>query len=355
MRVVITGGAGFLGSHLCEALLRRGDSVICVDDLSTGSVHNVEHLLGLPQFELLIRDVRVDIPARGTVDAVAHLASPASPPEYLRRPLETMTVGSRGTENALGLAHASGARFVLASTSEVYGDPGVHPQPEDYWGNVNPVGPRSVYDEAKRYAEAFSMAHRRAMRSDVGILRIFNTFGPRMQPHDGRVVTSFIVQALSGDPLTVYGDGSQTRSLCYVDDLVRGIVAMIDSTELGPINLGNPVELTVRELAALIIGLTGSRSVVEHHPLPRDDPMRRRPAIALAEERLGWKPEVPIEQGLLRTVDWFRARPAEVAAARPAVAGGQLDGALAPQGFPTPRPSKVPMPEPTSAQGSTCV
>jgi dTDP-glucose 4,6-dehydratase len=327
MRVVVTGGGGFLGSHVCETLVRRGDSVVCVDNLSSGSIENVEHLLDEPGFEFIVGDVSMGISIRGAVAAVVHLASPASPPDYLRRPLETLTVGSRGTENALTLAHENDARFVLASTSEIYGDPDVHPQPEEYWGNVNPIGPRSVYDESKRYAEAVSMAHRRALDTKVGIVRIFNTFGPRMRPDDGRVVTSFIAQALNGDPLTIYGDGSQTRSLCYVDDLVRGIIAMIDSSEPGPINLGNPVELSVLKLAYLVLRLTDSQSPIEHHPLPCDDPTRRRPVITRAQDRLGWKPEVSIEQGLRRTVDWFMSRPAEVAAASTAIAGGQLDGA----------------------------
>jgi dTDP-glucose 4,6-dehydratase len=354
MRVVVTGGAGFLGSHLCEALVARGNSVVCVDDLSTGSLSNVADLLGLPRFEFVACDVSIELPVRGDVDAVAHLASPASPPEYLRRPLETLIVGSRGTENALRLAHASGARFLLASTSEVYGDPDVHPQQEAYWGHVNPVGPRSVYDEAKRYAEALTMAYRRTLNTNTGIMRIFNTYGPRMRPDDGRVVTSFIVQALNGDPLTVYGDGTQTRSLCYVDDLVRGILAMLDSNVVGPINLGNPVELTVNELAACILGLTGSHSGLEHHALPCDDPLRRRPAIALAEESLAWRPQVSLEHGLRRTVEWFRSRPADVAAARAAVAGGQLDGVPLQRAAPAPSPSAVPMPDPVRTWGPTC-
>src|SRR5215218_4091711 len=306
MRVVITGGAGFLGSHLCEALLRRGDSVVCVDDLSTGSVHNVEHLLGLPQFELLIRDVRVDIPARGTVDAVAHLASPASPPEYLRRPLETMTVGSRGTENALGLAHASGARFVLASTSEVYGDPGVHPQPEDYWGHVNPVGPRSVYDEAKRFSEALTAAYARHGLADATIARIFNTYGPRMAVDDGRVVPTFVRQALDGEPLTVAGDGSQTRSLCFVTDTVEGLLRLACSDLPGPVNIGNDRELTVLELAQMVLELTGSRSEIRFVGLMGDDPQVRLPDLSLARARLDWRATTSAEDGLARTVDWIR-------------------------------------------------
>jgi dTDP-glucose 4,6-dehydratase len=326
MRVLVTGGAGFLGSHLCDSLISRGDEVVCVDDLSSGSEANIAHLLASPAFEFLQADVSVRLTIDGHVDAVAHLASPASPPEYHRRPLETLAVGSRGTENALRLAHQHDARFVLASTSEVYGDPAVHPQHEEYWGNVNPVGPRSVYDEAKRFAEALTMAYRRTLGVNTGVMRIFNTYGPRMRPHDGRVVTSFITQALNGDPLTIYGDGNQTRSFCYVDDLIRGIVAMIDATEPGPVNLGNPNERTVTELAELILEITGSMSPIEYHPLPTDDPTRRRPEITKASQILGWSLKVDAEDGLRRTVEWFRTRPEEVAAAATAVAGAQLDG-----------------------------
>jgi len=326
MRVLVTGGAGFLGSHICDFLINRGDSVICVDDLSTGRPANIGHLLDLPAFEFVNADVSVSLEFDHPVDVVAHFASPASPPDYHKRPLETLAVGSRGTENALRLAERYKARFVLASTSEVYGDPAVHPQHEDYWGNVNPVGPRSVYDEAKRFAEALTMAYRRTLGVNTGILRIFNTYGPRMRPHDGRVVTSFITQALNGDPLTIYGDGSQTRSFCYVDDLVRGIVAMIDSTEAGPVNLGNPRERTVSELAELVLAITGSSSSVEYHRLPVDDPTRRRPEIGKAQRGLGWLPQVDAEEGLRRTVDWFRGRPDEVAAAAQAVAGEQAGG-----------------------------
>ncbi|KES06040.1 epimerase [Streptomyces toyocaensis] len=329
MRVAVTGGGGFLGSHLCEALLRRGDKVVCLDDFSTGDPANVAAFLSDPAFELVRCDVSRSTDVRGAVDAVAHLASPASPPDYLRRPLETLAVGSRGTENALRLASQHGARFVLASTSEVYGDPEVHPQDETYWGHVNPVGPRSVYDEAKRFAEALTQAHRSYHGTNTGIIRIFNTYGPRMRPHDGRVVSSFIVQALGGDPLTVYGDGKQTRSFCYVDDLVRGILAMLDHDEPGPVNLGNPVELTVLQLAELVLGLTESTAGIQFHPLPVDDPTRRRPQIIRAWERLGWCPEVGIEDGLLRTVRWFAARPGNVAAALEAIRGGQQDGVAA--------------------------
>ena len=324
MRIVVTGGAGFLGSHLCDALVRRGDSVVCVDDLSTGNLGNIAELLGDRRFRFVRADVSAGLVVHGRVDAVAHLASPASPPDYLRRPLETLAVGSRGTENALRLAERSRARFVLASTSEVYGDPLEHPQREGYWGNVNPVGPRSVYDEAKRYAEAVTMAYHRHHGLNTGIVRIFNTYGPRMRPEDGRVVSSFITQALNGQALTIYGDGSQTRSFCYVDDLVRGLISMIDSDEVGPINLGVPEERTVTELAELVLELTGSDSVVEYHPLPTDDPTRRRPDISLATARLGWRPEVSTEEGLQRTSAWFRS--VDTRAAAGALVGGQLDG-----------------------------
>ncbi|MFJ8969369.1 UDP-glucuronic acid decarboxylase family protein [Streptomyces anulatus] len=306
MKVVVTGGSGFVGSHLCEALLRRGDTVWCLDNFCTGDPENVAQLRANPCFRLLRADVTSDLDIPGPVDVVAHLASPASPPDYHRLPLETLSAGGRGTENALRLAQRRGARFVLASTSEVYGDPEIHPQPEGYWGNVNPVGPRSVYDEAKRYAEAMAMAYRRSLDVDVGIVRIFNTYGPRMRPHDGRVVSTFVRQALAGSPLTVYGDGSQTRSFCYVDDLVRGITAMIDHRGLsGPVNLGNPAERSVRELAELVLTITGSRSGIEHRPLPVDDPTRRRPVITRARERLGWEPLVPVDVGLRRTAAWF--------------------------------------------------
>jgi dTDP-glucose 4,6-dehydratase len=316
MRVVVTGGAGFLGSHLCDAIIARGDSAVCVDNLSTGRADNVAHLMDSPGFTFLEADVSSALDVPGPVDAVAHLASPASPPEYLRLPLETLAVGSRGTENGLRLAHRHGARFVLASTSEVYGDPAVHPQSEDYWGNVNPVGPRSVYDEAKRFAEALTRAYRDTHDVNAGIVRIFNTYGPRMSAGDGRIVTNFITQALNGEPLTIYGDGSQTRSFCYVDDLIRGMVRMIDCTEAGPVNLGNPEEFTVAEFAQLVLRLTGSGSPVEHRPLPVDDPARRCPVITRASRVLGWQPGVQVEDGICRTVEWFRSRPEEVRLAR---------------------------------------
>lgn len=327
MRALVTGGAGFLGSHLCEALLDRGDTVVCVDDLSTGRINNIAAFSNHPRFTFLRSDVSTSLRLRGRLDLVAHLASPASPPDYHRLPLETLAVGSRGTENALKLAAVKGARFVLASTSEVYGDPTVHPQTESYWGNVSSIGPRSVYDEAKRFAEAISMAYARSLGVNVGIIRIFNTFGPRMRAEDGRVVSSFIAQALNGDPLTIYGDGRQTRSFCYVDDLVRGIVAMADSQETGPINLGNPVERTVQELAELVLELTGSASPIEFHQLPVDDPTRRRPDISLAEDRLGWHPQISTEEGLHHTVAYFRAHAREVSSAALSIAGSQFEGA----------------------------
>jgi dTDP-glucose 4,6-dehydratase len=309
MRVVVSGGSGFLGSHLCEALLRRGDSVCCLDNFSSGRAVNIAHLVHQPGFICTPCDVTSRIRISGDADAVVHLASPASPFDYNSHPLETLAAGSRGTENMLRLAVRHGARFVLASTSEVYGDPTVHPQDEEYWGHVNPIGPRSVYDEAKRFAEALSMAYRRSEGADVGIVRIFNTYGPRMRAHDGRVVSSFIRQAIEGEALTIFGDGSQTRSFCYVDDMVRGLLAMIDSPRPGPINLGNPRERTVRELAELVLLITGSDSELRFLPLPVDDPVRRRPVIARAREGLGWHPRVPLEEGLRHTVDWFVSQP----------------------------------------------
>lgn len=310
---MVTGGAGFLGSHLCRALVARGDPVICVDDLSSGAAQNVADLvaLGADCFELVIADVSTSLPVdrpAGSISAVAHLASPASPPEYLARPLETLAVGSRGTELALELARRHEARFLLASTSEVYGDPLEHPQSERYWGNVNPIGPRSVYDEAKRFAEALTMAHRRVHATDVVVTRIFNTYGPGLRPGDGRVVSNFVAQALRGDPLTVYGDGSQTRSLCYVEDTVGGLLAALDATGTGPYNIGNPTEITVAELARQVLALTGSPSPVVHRELPADDPTRRRPDIDLARRELGWAPAVDLDEGLRRTVAWMATR-----------------------------------------------
>jgi dTDP-glucose 4,6-dehydratase len=311
---VVTGGAGFIGSHLCDRLLAVGDQVVCVDDLSTGSKDNVAHLSDHDAFELVVADVSNGIPVSGPVDAVLHFASPASPPQYLKRPLETLAVGSEGTRHALALATEHGARLILASTSEVYGEPTVHPQPEQYWGNVNSVGPRSVYDEAKRFAEALTMAWHRARGTDVGIVRIFNTYGPRLAPGDGRVVSNFLAQALTGAPLTVYGDGSQTRSLCFVSDEVAGILALLDSDVVGPVNLGNPDEITVLELAAAVLELTGSSSTVEHRPLPVDDPTRRCPDISMARRVLGWSPLVGLRQGLELTAEHLRAALSDAAA-----------------------------------------
>jgi dTDP-glucose 4,6-dehydratase len=305
--VVVTGGAGFLGSHLCDALVGRGDRVVCVDDLSTGRRENIAGLEGRPSFELLVGDVSGSLEVEGRVDAVLHFASAASPPDYLARPRQTLAVGSEGTRHGLTLAAAHGARFLLASTSEVYGDPAVHPQGESYWGNVNPVGPRSVYDEAKRFAEALTMAWHRDAGSDVGIVRIFNTYGPRLRPGDGRVVSNFLTQALEGRPLTVYGDGSQTRSLCYVSDEVAGILALLDSSVTGPVNIGNPDEYSMLELARIVLEVTGSPSEIVHAPLPVDDPTRRRPDISLARRELGWEPAVALHEGLRRTAEFFSA------------------------------------------------
>ena len=303
----MTGGAGFLGSHLCEALLRRGDEVVCLDDLSTGSAENVRHLADKARFSFVKCDVTGPFDMSGPVDAVLHFASPASPPDYLRLPRQTLAVGSEGTRRALELAAGTGARFMLASTSEVYGDPAVHPQTEAYWGNVNPVGPRSVYDEAKRFAEALTMAWHRSDGLDVCIVRIFNTYGPRLTPGDGRVVSNFLVQALRGEPLTVYGDGTQTRSLCYVSDEVDGLLRLLDSSLTGPVNLGNPDEITVSQLAGRVLEVTGSSSPVVHQPLPVDDPTRRCPDISVVRSELGWVPVVGLDEGLRRTADHLRS------------------------------------------------
>ena len=315
-RILVAGGAGFIGSHLCEHLIERGDAVVCVDDLSTGSRSNLVGLDGSDRFSFVEADVCA--PLSGQVsgdgigvldevfDVIVHLASAASPPAYLARPLETLDVGSTGTRLLLERARRDGARFVLASTSEVYGDPQVHPQHEGYWGNVNPIGERSVYDEAKRFAEALTMACHRSLDVDVGIVRIFNTYGPRLAPDDGRAVSNFISQALRGEPLTIYGDGTQTRSFCYVDDLVAGLIAMIDADVVGPVNLGNPNEFTLAELADRVVAATGVRTGVVHLPLPSDDPKVRRPDISRARDLLGWSPQVELAEGLELTVAWIR-------------------------------------------------
>jgi dTDP-glucose 4,6-dehydratase len=307
-RVVVTGGAGFIGSHLSARLLDRGAEVVCVDNLVTGALDNVDGLFGHEGFTFIHHNVSNYVHVPGRVDAVLHLASPASPRDYLELPIQTLKVGSLGTHNCLGLAKDKGARFILASTSEVYGDPHVHPQTEDYWGNVNPVGPRGVYDEAKRFAEAITMAYHRSHGVDVGIVRIFNTYGEHMRPSDGRVVSNFLVQALQGEPITIYGDGSQTRSFCYVADEVAGILSLLDSDLTGPVNIGNPNEFTVADLAGIVVELTGSSSEIVHEPLPVDDPTQRRPDISLARAELGWEPTVPLREGLVITAEWFRRR-----------------------------------------------
>lgn len=331
MRILITGGAGFLGSHICELLINQGNEVISLDNLITGRTENIAHLMGRQGFSFVKYNVCDYLHVDGALDAVMHFASPASPQDYLDMPIATLKVGALGTHKALGLAKAKNARFLLASTSEVYGDPLVNPQPESYWGNVNPMSPRGVYDEAKRFAEAMTMAYHRYHGVDTRIVRIFNTYGPRMRPNDGRVVSNFIVQALRGKPLTVFGDGSQTRSFCYVDDLVRGIVALLmvksdksvaertdrakfltrqAETALNsihdPVNIGNPRELTVREIAELIIKLTDSESRIEQHPLPADDPKVRRPDISRAKALLSWEPEIVLEDGIRKTIEYFR-------------------------------------------------
>jgi len=305
-RAVVSGGAGFIGSHLCEALLNRGTRVLTLDNFITGSPANVKHLEGNPDFELRRQNVNEHIDIEGDVSYVLHFASPASPPQYDANPIHTLKVGTIGTMNMLGLAMAKNATFLLASTSEVYGDPLVHPQPETYWGNVNPIGPRGCYDEAKRCAEAFAMAYHRAHGVDTRIIRIFNTHGPRMQVSDGRAVPNFMAQALRGEPLTVYGDGKQTRSLCYVSDLIRGVLAVLEKGDELPTNLGNPHEVTMIELAETIIRVSGSESHIEHRDLPVDDPKQRRPDITRARTLLGWEPHVGLEDGLKRTLEYFR-------------------------------------------------
>ena len=304
-RVVVAGGAGFLGSHLCDRLIERGDSVVCLDDLSTGSKENVAHLLEHDRFRLVVTNVseKVELGDERRVDAVCNFASPASPPAYLARPFDTLAVGSEGTRRLLELAQAHGARFLMASTSEVYGDPDVHPQVESYRGNVDPTGPRSVYDEAKRFAESLTMAMHRTHGVNVGIVRIFNTYGPRLAPGDGRVVSNFIMQALRGAPLTVYGDGTQTRSLCFVDDEIAGLLALLDSSLTGPVNIGNPDERTMLELAHVVLEATGSSSDITFEPLPQDDPTRRCPDITLARSELGWEPTTGLGDGIERTID----------------------------------------------------
>jgi dTDP-glucose 4,6-dehydratase len=299
---MVTGGAGFLGSHLCDELLRRGHRVICVDNLETGTLANIEHIR-LPEFEHLNVDITQPYHVEGPVDVVYHLASPASPIDYLRLPLHTLKVGAYGTHHTLGVAKFKRARFLLASTSEVYGDPQVHPQPESYWGHVNPIGPRGVYDEAKRYAEALTMAYHRQQGVDTGIVRIFNTYGPRMRPHDGRAVPTFLRQALTDRPVTVFGDGSQTRSFCYVSDEIEGIIRLAESDFHQPVNIGNPDEFTLLELARTVIEVTGSKSDIVFEALPTDDPHVRQPDIALARDVLGWEPVVSLREGLKRTID----------------------------------------------------
>jgi dTDP-glucose 4,6-dehydratase len=305
-RVVITGGAGFIGSHLCERFLAEGAEVLCVDNLLTGRRDNVAHLRGEPGFQFVRADVTRGIHVQGRVDAVLHFASPASPIDYLKLPIQTLKVGALGTHNALGLAKDKGARFLLASTSEVYGDPLVHPQPEDYWGNVNPIGPRGVYDEAKRFAEAMTMAYHRTHGIPTRIVRIFNTMGERMRPDDGRAVPTFITQALRGEPLTVHGDGSQTRSIGYVSDTVEGVYRLLSSEVTEPVNIGNPEEISVAELARTIGRLAGTTAELRFVERPVDDPTVRQPDIRRARELLGWEPQVSMEEGLKRTIEWFR-------------------------------------------------
>jgi len=304
-RTLVTGGAGFLGSHICEYLLNKGHEVIAMDNLLTGTVANIEHLQG-ENFKFIKHNVTEYIYCAGPIDYVIHFASPASPKDYLELPIPTLKVGALGTHKALGLAREKKARFLLASTSEVYGDPQVHPQKEDYWGHVNPVGPRGVYDEAKRYAEAITMAYHRFHGLDTKIVRIFNTYGPRMRPKDGRAIPAFVPQALMNQPITIFGDGSQTRSFCYVDDLIEGICRLLFSNQHEPVNIGNPNEMTIKELAETIIKITGSKSEIIFNPLPIDDPKVRQPDIEKAKTILGWEPQVSLDEGLSRTIEWFK-------------------------------------------------
>jgi dTDP-glucose 4,6-dehydratase len=303
--ILITGGAGFIGSHLCERLIAEGNRVICLDNLITGTLNNISHLINNPNFKFIQHDVTKFIQVDESVDYVLHFASPASPVDYLKYPIQTLKVGSLGTHNALGLAKAKGAQFILASTSEIYGDPLVHPQREDYYGNVNCIGPRGVYDEAKRFAEALTMAYHRTHKIDTKIARIFNTYGERIRKEDGRAIPNFITQALKDEPLTVYGDGSQTRSFCYIEDMIEGICRLMFSNDNDPINLGNPAEITIRELAHKIIELTRSKSKIAFKPLPTDDPKVRCPDITQAQKILGWQPKVPLQEGLKKTIEWF--------------------------------------------------
>jgi len=310
-RSLVTGGAGFLGSHLCDRLIQEGHEVICIDNLITGDVRNVAHLLGHDAFRFVKYDVTEYLHVEGRLDYILHFASPASPVDYQRLPIQTLKVGSLGTHKALGLAKAKGARFLLASTSEVYGDPQIHPQPESYWGHVNPVGPRGMYDEAKRFAEAMTMAYHRVHGVETRIARIFNTYGPRMRPNDGRVVSNFVIQALAGQPLTIYGDGTQTRSFCYASDLVEGIFRLLMSPEVEPVNLGNPTERSIRDLVAAVERILGRTLEVVSRPLPQDDPRVRQPDIARARQCLGWEPRVDLEIGLRETIAYFRKREVE--------------------------------------------
>jgi len=306
MRILITGGAGFIGSHLCDRFISEGHEILCLDNLITGTTENISHLAGNSRFTFIKHDVTNYIFVEGEVDAILHFASPASPVDYLNYPIQTLKVGSLGTHKALGLAKEKKACFLLASTSEVYGDPLLHPQTEDYWGNVNPIGPRGVYDEAKRFAEAMTMAYRRYHQVDTRIARIFNTYGPRMRLNDGRVVPNFILQALQGKDLTIYGDGSQTRSFCYIDDLIEGIFRLLFSQEIEPINLGNPDEFSVLDFAKIILEITGSQSRITHQPLPMDDPRVRRPDITKAQKILNWKPQIELRDGIRKTIPYFK-------------------------------------------------